>query len=145
VFLDPKGNLTIELGDDAQNTGPRYVVVNSSVVARLSPVWEKLVKQSKMVSFKTPNQKHLVIKDQNPNMHVQMMRVAHGDFKNLVHCLSFKEVIDLAVICREYGMNKYLIPFLAGWTNPYRAHILQPGYEQWLYAAWQFGYQEGEL
>jgi hypothetical protein len=56
--------------------------------------------------------------------------------------LSFRQLVDLAVTSKRYATNRLLIPFLSHWTAPYRERFLEPGKEEWLFIAYQFGYEE---
>lgn len=69
------------------------------------------------------------------------MRIVHSQFKEVVQKLTFRQLIDLALTSQRYATNHVLIPFLSKWTEPYRQKILSPGKEEWLFVAYQFGYE----
>jgi hypothetical protein len=69
------------------------------------------------------------------------MQIVHLRFKVLASRLSFLQLVDLAVASQRYNMHEVLMPFLSTWTAPHRQGILHPGKEQWLFIAYQFGYE----
>jgi hypothetical protein len=70
------------------------------------------------------------------------MRIAHSQFGKIAPTLSFRQIVDLAITSQRYATNRVLIPFLSRWTAPFRQKILQPRKEEWLFVAYQFGYEE---
>jgi hypothetical protein len=84
----------------------------------------------------------LLLPNDSPDVMVQIMRIVHSKFNVVAQSLSFRQLVDLAVTSERYKMNQILIPFLPRWSMPYRQSILEPGKEEWLFVAYQFGYEE---
>lgn len=145
LTIDPKGTLTLILGDEASRTGPRSVIVSPHVLRRLSQKWEEVVNKDSKNVWKTPGRKQLRLTKENPDVLVQLLRIAHSEFGDLADKLTFRQIVQLAEISERYETNKILIPFLAKWTDPYRQAILEPGNEEWLFVAYQFGFEEDYL
>lgn len=75
-------------------------------------------------------------------MLIQVMRIAHSQFGNVAKTLKFQELVQMALISRRHQTNRIIIPYLDRWTDPYRADIVTPGREEWLFVAYQFGFEE---
>ena len=73
------------------------------------------------------------------------MLIAHFRYKDVVQALQFSEIVALAQVAKHYQINHMLVHYLDHWTRPFRSQILNPGYEEWLYVACQFGYEEDYL
>jgi hypothetical protein len=139
--IEPKGNLTLVLGLE-ECPELRSIIVSSHIVRRLSSMWDSLIsKHAKKPDWKNPSKKVLRISSDSPEILVQIMRIVHSQFKEVAQNLTFRQLIDLALTSQKYATNRVLIPFLSKWTEPYRQKILEPGKEEWLFVAYQFGYE----
>jgi hypothetical protein len=69
------------------------------------------------------------------------MHLAHVEFSKVPDKLDFKEIVRLAEVAERYGVNRLLVNNIDGWLAPYRDRLLEPGYEEWLFVAYQFGYE----
>jgi hypothetical protein len=78
-------------------------------------------------------------------MMVQVMKIAHYDFNGLFSTLDFGQILAMALISYSFQTNRLLVPFLANWAIPHKKKILDTGYEQWLFIAWQFGFEDDYL
>jgi hypothetical protein len=111
-------------------------------VRRLSSIWDNLIsKRAKKSDWRSPSKKLLRLSEDNPEVLIQIMRIVHSQFQEVAQNITFRQIVDLALTSRRYDTNRVLIPFLAKWTNPYRRKILNPGNEEWLFVAYQFGYE----
>lgn len=53
--------------------------------------------------------------------------------------LAFYQLGRLTLTAQRYDLNHILIGYLDKWIEPHRENLLKPGFENWLYIAWQFG------
>ncbi|KAF2792465.1 hypothetical protein K505DRAFT_362874 [Melanomma pulvis-pyrius CBS 109.77] len=152
--LRDKGEkITLIVGSDERTV--TTIIVSSDVVRNLSKIWEGMIdeanrqqktKYKAWPSRKQPKEpKRIILTDEDPAMMVQVMKIAHGDFTGLVGILNFKQTLDLALISHRFQTNQLLIPFLRFWAFHHKPKILQRGYEQWLFIAYQFGFEDDYL
>ncbi|KAF2263214.1 hypothetical protein CC78DRAFT_288331 [Lojkania enalia] len=137
--IDKKGNLILIVGCEEKRNGPRKLQVSHDAVRRLSPIWASLIGHNR----NWPPRAHKIrLNREDPDMLTLVMRIAHADFENLPKCLEFRQLLNLALISSWYQTNRVLKPFLPMWTQPFKNQILKPGHEEWLFIAYQFGYEE---
>jgi hypothetical protein len=75
-------------------------------------------------------------------MMLVLMRIGHSRFAEVPTALEFKQLLELARICNRYDTNQLIYPYIHSWISPHQPKILQQGYEQWLYIAYQFGLED---
>jgi hypothetical protein len=127
-----------EEGDLLIIAGPEKIKykVSSNALQLASPVWKRMI---------TANKNHpripLLFSNVSANLLLLVLYVSHMRFDKLPKDLQFQDLVDLAFICTEYDVLALVRPWLAGWVEPWKANLTIPGYEQWLYIAWAFGYE----
>lgn len=67
------------------------------------------------------------------------------EFTKLPQKLDFPELVRLAQVAARWECHALLAPFIDAWVAPWRARMFNPGYEQWLYIAHEFGYESEHL
>lgn len=152
-FREKGDKIALIVGSDERTM--TTIIVSSDVVRNLSKIWEGMIdeanRQQKTKYKGWPSRKQskepkqIVLTDEDPTMMVQVMKIAHGDFTGLVGILNFKQTLDLALISHRFQTNQLLIPFLRFWALHHKSKILQRGYEQWLFVAYQFGFEDDYL
>jgi hypothetical protein len=55
-----------------------------------------------------------------------------GDF-------TFKNLVQLAIVCDKYDCREGLLPWVDTWTAAWKPYMFTSGYEEWLFVAWVFG------
>ncbi|KAF2470750.1 uncharacterized protein BDR25DRAFT_32270 [Lindgomyces ingoldianus] len=143
--IDPKGTLALVLGSEEKNNGPRKVIVSPDIVRRLSPAWENIVSTQTHKSWPSLSQKKVRLTEDDPEIMILVMQVAHLQFKQLPDTLEYRQLLELALISHRYKTNHVLIPFLPKWTRPYQDKFLNDGMEEWMFIAYQFGYEDDYL
>jgi hypothetical protein len=148
VKLDPKGSLALIVGSELKHNGPRKFLVSPDALSQLSPAWRDIVaRQMPTGSWRLrfgPVKVHLT--EDDPDMLLLLLKIAHLQFQGFDHLeLEYHQLLELALICRRYDTNKVLGPFLGKWTDPYRQIIFNHGMEEWMYVAWQFGFEDDYL
>jgi len=89
--------------------------------------------------------KPIVLLDDDADAVAVILNIAHVQPRALPKTLTLCEVVNLALICQRYNLNVLLIGYLDKWIAPHRKKILEPGYEVWLFVAWQFGLEDDFL
>jgi hypothetical protein len=153
-FRENGDKLTLIVGEDERTQVT--IIASPDVVYNLSKKWETLVDESKQRIKSKPwpsslSRKHakerrqIILPNFDPIMMVQVMKIAHYDFNGLFTMLNFQQMLATALISYNFQTNRLLIPFLANWAVFHKEKILQPGYEEWLFISWQFGFEDDYL
>lgn len=71
-----------------------------------------------------------------------LLRIAHLQFTKVPHTLSFKELLNVAILCDQYDCTKMVQPWTASWFAKEKTMSLAEGNEQYLRIAWVFGRQK---
>lgn len=74
-----------------------------------------------------------------------LLRIATLEFTKLPERLDFPDLVRLAEVAARWDCHSVLAKFIEGWVAPYRDRLLHPEYEQWLYIAHEFGYEDEYL
>jgi hypothetical protein len=119
---------------------PAWQIFVSQVhISNLSARWSAALKKNKV-----RNPLHLTVpqyefENVDPSAMALILYIAHLNTRCLPQTLSLVQIIQLAKLAEQYDLNHVLIGYLDLWLTPHRRRILERGYEQWLYVAWQFG------
>jgi hypothetical protein len=154
-FRESGEKLALIVGEDESTQ--ITIIVSPDVVRNLSKKWEALVDKSKQRIKSKPwrpsslSRKHakesiqITLPNADPVMMLQVMKIAHYDFNGLFAALTFQQTLATALISYNFQTNRLLIPFLANWAASHKNNVLQAGYEEWLFIAWQFGFEDDYL
>jgi len=147
-FRDKGEKLKLIVGSDTRTM--TTMIVCPSVLRNLSKEWASLVDQAVKTTWNKglPRLKHsrqIVLPDYDPAMMAQIMKIAHNKFTNFIPVLDFSQTLKISLICCRFQMNHLIMPFLKHRAFHHKAEILRPGYEQWLFVAYQFGIEDDYL
>ncbi|KAF2730006.1 hypothetical protein EJ04DRAFT_580185 [Polyplosphaeria fusca] len=144
IDLDPEGTVTFIAPEADRHTGPCRLRVNPTTVSAISPLFRQLIASTKPWPRSRAHKIHL-----QPGESIfallTIMRIAHLDFAMISPSLDFQQLLDIALLCKKYGCNYIVIPFLRTWIHPFRTSFLDPGHEQYLFIAHQFGFENDYL
>lgn len=140
VEIRHNGRLVLHVGTDGAKSGRRTLIVSLDIIKNLSPQWDAVVAGSahKCLSRK----RHVRLPEDDADMMQVLMYIVHTLFVEVPENLRFSQLLEMAQICRRYGVSGKVLPYISNWANPHRPKILMQGYEHWLYIAWVFGFTE---
>lgn len=153
ITIDAAGDLTLLVGTASSPRGQKRLLVSSHALRRVSPVWRAMLSPSggwwQLKSAAAAKQLTLANDNNNDDDDdddvealVVVLNVAHVRFRDLPSVLGFRQLVQLARVCGGYETVAAVRPFLPDWTKPFEHAVLQPGYEEWLYVAWTFGFAQ---
>jgi hypothetical protein len=87
----------------------------------------------------------LRLPDDDPDMMLVLLSAAHARYYAIPRQLEYDQLLKMARICHSYDSNEVVGPFIEGWVQPYKGKLLKPGYERWLFIAYQFGMEADYL
>ncbi|KAK7521368.1 uncharacterized protein IWZ02DRAFT_286658 [Phyllosticta citriasiana] len=68
-----------------------------------------------------------------------LLNIVHLRFKEVPSSLDFKQLVQLTRLTDKYGATQLLQPWAKSWIAQHKAVIVTPGYEDWLWVAWELG------
>jgi hypothetical protein len=134
------------VGHDGSRNGRATFTVSEPHVRNLSPRWAQLVaRQAPRGRLWPSGTKRIRLRDEDTGTIRIYMYIAHLQFQQLPDEMDFPEIVRLAEAAERFEMHHLLAAHIGRWLAPYRSKLLHKGYEEWLYVAYQFGYQDEYL
>jgi hypothetical protein len=121
------------------------MLVSQKHIGNLSPRWNAALKQNRMCRPFCRGFPVYAFENVDPRAMGLVLYIAHFNTHWLPQELSLMEIIQLARLADHYDLNHILVGYLERWIEPHRHRILDRGYEQWLFVAWQFGLEDDYL
>ena len=91
------------------------------------------------------NPRILNLKGDYPDAIRIILQIGTHEFPKLPKKLDFPDLVRLAEAAARWDSHALLAPFIDEWVAPWRARMFNPRYEQWLYIAHEFGWEEDYL
>ena len=135
IYLDSLGDLRL-LVKDSDDTW-RTLIVSSSAMCLASPVWRAMLDPKS--HFKEAEKQEVEFPGDDLDALLIILRVAHLKFRDLPNSLSFKGLVNLAVVCDKYHAIGVVRRWLPQWMAPWYKESCSPGYEEWLSISWTTG------
>ena len=133
--LDVDGDVRL-IVSSADNNQKNFLV--SSAALRMASVkWRALLN-----SMNSQSPAEIEFSDDDLCTIEIILQIAHLRFDNLPTSLDFTDLLNLAITCHKYEVVGLVGPFLRSWAWPWSPVFQESGYEQWLFIAWVFGYQD---
>lgn len=135
--------------EESLNSLRKFIVSRPHMIA-LSPRWKEVVSRQSKLQAKIIRRPfwgrkattHVVLPSDDAAAVRLVLCIAHLQYDKLPKKLDFQELVRLAEVAERYELNPILLPHVKPWLQHYISRLLEPGYEQWLYIAWQFGFEE---
>jgi hypothetical protein len=138
--------ITMLVGNEAVPGGLRRFYVSRPHVEQISARWRNTIQRNTSTLFRGLRRtRPILFPDDDANTIRLVLLIAHLQSQKLPKRLSLAELVSLAKVAERYDLNHILISYLDTWLAPHRARLLETGYEQWLYVAWQFGLEDDFL
>lgn len=116
------------------------VTASRTVLTIMSPVFKAMLtgrfREAETSTFEIP------LPDDDPDALLLLLRIAHLRFKDLPERISFPDLYRLAVVCDKYDTVAIVRPFWDRYGAPFLDLVETVGYEQWLFIAWTFGFED---
>jgi hypothetical protein len=124
--------------------------VSSHVLCTSSPVFRAMLgpnsqfkEASELRKCSVESPYELSLKDDYPHALTVVLLALHCRCEMVPVDLTFRNLLELAIICDKYDCRGGVLPWVETWTAPWKPFILTDGYEEWLFVAWVFGIKEG--
>lgn len=139
VQLCAYSDLTVVVGTD-DDCQPYDVC--STALRLASPVWDRMLDPNGHFaeSKEAASGKRVVALPDDPSaMFLVVLNIVHLKFQDLPETITFRNLVDLAVLCDKYDIIRIVRPWIGEWQKPHRETTLKAGFEEWLFIAWVFG------
>ncbi|XPS71856.1 hypothetical protein M3J09_004033 [Ascochyta lentis] len=144
-FGKTKGSKVLLLvGNDCLPGGFRQFLVSQSCLQDLGPRWQSLLcnrSRDRLGEAFSASPKTISLRDEDANAMRLIMHVAHLQFTKLPKSLDFQDIVHLADIAARFDAHGLVASHIDAWVAPYHGRLLHPGYEEWLFIAYHFGYE----
>jgi len=84
----------------------------------------------------------IVVEDHDPAALGAVLYVIHGRSQFLPDEISFKSLMEVAIVVDYYDCAEVMRPWDEKWMKQWMEHAENPGYENWLFIAWVFKVQQ---
>lgn len=135
IYLDSSGDLKLLVKDTGQQW--KTLVVSSNAMCLASPVWRAMLDPKG--HFREATEQEVRFPEDDLDALLIVLRIAHLKFRQLPESVTFKGLVDLAVLCDKYDTVAVVRKWLPQRLAPWHKHHLSPGFEEWLSVAWTFG------
>ena len=123
--------------------------VSSHVLCTTSPVFRAMLgphsqfrEAAELRTRSTGNPYELPIEDDYPYALTAILLALHCRSEMVPVNPAFKDLVELAIVWDKYDCRGGLLPWVDIWTAAWKPHMLDSGYEEWLFIAWVFGIKE---
>ncbi|OBR15017.1 Nuclear pore protein-like protein [Colletotrichum higginsianum IMI 349063] len=145
-FFDPRGDLTLKVGNE-EDTGGKYTfVVCSRTLARSSTVFTAMLFSGFAESCPREDSEEsswtVELPEDSPYSFSLLMDIIHGHFASLPDMLRARDLHDLLILTNKYDMTHVLHPLARTWFRPYKKVTTCVGNETVLWIAWELGHKE---
>jgi len=80
----------------------------------------------------------ITAEEYDPTALATVLYVLHGRAQHIPESVTFKNLLEIAIICDYYDCAATMRPWDETWMSPLRSLTSKPGYESWLFIAWVF-------
>jgi hypothetical protein len=131
-------------------TGTMKLKVSSQVLCTASPVFHAMLgpnsqfkKDCELRKCSVENPYELSLTDDYPRALMIVLLALHCRSGMVPVDLTFRNLVELAVVCDKYDCREELLPWVDIWAAAWKPRILTSGFEEWLFIAWVFGIKKG--
>lgn len=141
IFVLETGDLRLLA---SHSDGPCCYVVSSHAMSFASPVWKKFLNppfprlSNNGEKMTNKGCKEIDFSEDNIEALLPLLHIAHLQFSVVPQTLSFKTLLEVAVLCDKYDCVELVKPWLPSWLVKENTQSQVRGNEQWLFIAWVF-------
>ncbi|CZR66909.1 uncharacterized protein PAC_16810 [Phialocephala subalpina] len=116
----------------------------------IEPRWETQTHKSQRVERQDPTSengkqetlrrpvKEVDFRDNDSEALLVLLRIAHLQYNDVPTTLTYKTLLDVAVLCDRYNCVELVEPWLSQWLSDEEKSWKEAGHENWLFIAWVF-------
>ncbi|KAK7563019.1 hypothetical protein IWX49DRAFT_645837 [Phyllosticta citricarpa] len=96
-------------------------------------------RESRAAQSQSATERVIPLLDDDASSLAILLNIVHLRFKEVPSSLDFKQLVKLTRLTDKYGATRLLQPWAKSWIAQHEAFIVTPGYEDWLWVAWELG------
>ena len=136
IYIDQDGDLDLVVG---LGTESRTFCVSSKVMRLASPVWRAMLSPEHGFQESSPATNVITLPEDDVLSVFVVLLASHMRFQEIPGSVTFKQLVNLCVVCDKYDCISGLQPWLPGWLALYKESVAEPGWEEWSFVAWVVG------
>ncbi|KAF1999343.1 hypothetical protein P154DRAFT_523369 [Amniculicola lignicola CBS 123094] len=140
TVIDTQGDLEFAISHNGGLESTAFQV-SSQCTRRASSKWATLIDNA-LALPKNQEFFYVEIGEKHASIIEIVLRACHLQHHKIPAVLKWEQLIQLAEVCQRHGVLGALRPYLKTWVGPWLSKILSPGYEMWLFVAYEFLYQD---
>ncbi|KAF2135810.1 uncharacterized protein K452DRAFT_158783 [Aplosporella prunicola CBS 121167] len=145
IHFDPNGDVRLLVPaptPDSEETAKTFIV-SSRVMGLACNAWDRMLnghfKESQGAGA-DGDVREVAFPDDDAAALMVLLNIIHLRFKEVPYQLPFATLVELAVLTDKYDLTTLVRPWYFTWMAGMQGHLLAPGFEQWLWVAWEFGH-----
>jgi hypothetical protein len=145
--IDPRGDLELRVGTERkeQDSKPTCLLVCSRTLARVSPVFDRMIYGS-FTEAKPADGKDWMVDlphDKPPAMEL-FLNISHGHLQKTPRALSIHELYDLTTLTHFYDSTQILVPWIRPWINALHDTASGPddAVPKMIWISWELGHRQ---
>ncbi|KAK8188441.1 hypothetical protein IWZ00DRAFT_513404 [Phyllosticta capitalensis] len=145
ITFDPLGDIRLLVKERKTNGAytTRVFLVSSKSMSNACKAWNAMLnggfKESQFDHSASDNEHEICFHDDNSISLSILLNIAHLRFKKVPESLDFDRLVNLTILTDKYGATHLLKPWAKEWVSKHESRLTQPGYEEWLWVAWELG------
>ena len=149
--IDPRGDLKLRVGANRteQDSTPKCFLVCSRTIARVSPVFDRMLNGSFAEARREDGKEWIVdLPYDNPSAMELFLNLSHGHAHKAPRSLSTHELYDLTLLTHFYDATQVLAPWILPWIGSLEQDLLtsvgddDAALPQMLYISWELGHRQ---
>ncbi|KAK7539783.1 uncharacterized protein J3D65DRAFT_666469 [Phyllosticta citribraziliensis] len=133
--FDPDGDIRLVVYDRSADAPiKKTFVVESKIMSRASDAWKAMLTGGFMESRPEPG-REVELPEDDPLALEVLLNIAHMRYHLVPEVLDFPVLVQVTVLTDKYGATGLLRPWYKLWLASVEKHLLDPGYEEWLWIA----------
>ncbi|KAL1386132.1 hypothetical protein HDK64DRAFT_254918 [Phyllosticta capitalensis] len=144
VTFDPKGDVQLIVRECEANGifVTKAFLVSSKHMSTACGAWNAMFNGSFRESQPTPTSttpREIPFPDDDATSLRILLDIAHLRFRQVPKSLEFRQLVNLTRLTDKYGATHLLQPWAQKWVSNHESNLTQPGFEDWLWVAWELG------
>ncbi|KAK8188458.1 uncharacterized protein BKA78DRAFT_297987 [Phyllosticta capitalensis] len=142
--FDDTGDLRLILYKQTSEEAPPKIfmfIVSSKAMSMACTVWNSMLNGKFKEAQTTSGEREVELPDDDPTGLAILLRIAHLQFDLVPKELEFAVLLQITVLTDKYDMTRLILPWAPSWVEKLANRIrwTAPGYEEWLWIAWELG------
>ncbi|KAK8207565.1 hypothetical protein IWZ01DRAFT_370805 [Phyllosticta capitalensis] len=142
--FDNKGDIRLIVVEPPSEECPALwytFIVSSKVMSLACDAWNTMLNGQFKEAQSTSGERKIDLPDDDPVALAILLNIAHLRFDLVPSPISFSLLLKVTVLTDKYDMTRVIRPWATSWIDGLGSQlsVTSPGYEEWLWIAWELG------